>query len=86
MDTSEFKNLIGQDCLVIDPRSKKKVFQEAKIKSVCFVVQKFSDEVYERFDYTVELYKTTYTKKNRYGEEYAYHRQFTVSGDRIRFF
>ena len=86
MDTNDLKRLIGSDCLVIDPRSKKKVFEPAKIISANYSIETInrSGEIYERISFGVELYKLTVTKRNRYGEVYEYHRSFNVSGDRIK--
>lgn len=86
MDTNDLKRLIGLDCLVIDPRSKKKVFEPAKIISANYSVEAInpSGEIYEHISFGVELYKLTVTKRNRYGEVYEYHRSFNVSGDRIQ--
>ncbi|NCC88518.1 MAG: hypothetical protein EOM05_11785 [Clostridia bacterium] len=86
MDTNDLKRLIGSDCLVIDPRSKKKVFEPAKIISANYSIQTInrSGEIYEHVSFGVELYKLTVTKRNRYGEVYEYHRSFNVSGDRIQ--
>jgi len=86
MDTNDLKRLIGSDCLVIDPRSKKKVFEPAKIISANYSIETInrSGEIYERISFGVELYKLTVTKRNRYGEVYEYHRSFNVSGDRIQ--
>ena len=85
MDTNDLKKLIGSDCLVIYPRSKKKQFEPAKIISANFSISKGrTDELYEHISYGVKLYKLTVTKKNRYGEVYEYHRSFNVSGDRIQ--
>lgn len=86
MDTNDLKKLIGCDCLVIDPRSKKKEFEPAKIISANFSIQtiKHTGEIYEHISFGVELHKLTVTKKNRYGEVYKYHRSFNVSGDRIK--
>lgn len=86
METNELKKLIGCDCLVIDPRSKKKEFEPAKIISASFSVQTINrtDEIYEHISFGVELYKLTVTKRNRYGEVYRYNRSFNVSRDRIQ--
>ena len=86
MDTNDLKKLIGSNCLVIDPRSKKKKFESAKIISATFSIQTINrtGEIYEHVWFGVELHKLTTTKKNRYGEVYEYHRSFDVSGDRIQ--
>lgn len=86
MDTNDLKRLIGCDCLVIDPRSKKKEFEPAKIISANFSIQKINrtGEIYEHISFGVELYKLTVTKRNSYGEVYEYHRSFNVSGERIQ--
>ena len=86
MNTNELKRLVGSDCLVIDPRSKRKEFELAKIISVNFSIQTInsSGEIYEHINFGVELHRLTVSKKNRYGEVYKYRRRFTVSGDRIK--
>jgi len=86
MDTNNLKQLIGSDCLVIDPRSKKKEFEPAKIHSANISLQKIAmtGEIFEHISYGVTLYKATLKKRNRYGEEYEYHRSFNVGGDRIQ--
>lgn len=86
MDTNDLKRLIGCDCLVIDPRSRKKEFEPAKIISSNFSIQmiKQTGKIYEHISFCVQLYKLTVTKRNRYGEVREYHRMFNVSGDRIQ--
>lgn len=86
MDTNDLKKLIGCDCLVIDPRSKKKEFEPAKIISAHFSIHTINrtGETYEHISFGVELYKLTVTKRNRYGEVNKYHRTFNVSGNRIQ--
>jgi hypothetical protein len=84
MDTNDLKRLIGSDCLVIDPRSKKKVFEPAKIISANFSISKGrTEELYEHISFGVVLDKIT-IKKNRFRENIEYHRSFNVSGERIQ--
>ena len=90
MDTNDLKKLIGQDCLVIDPRSKKNQFEPAKILRAIFSINSIKNrssnalEIYEHISYEVQLYKVTKSKRNRYAETYEYNRCFRVSGDRIK--
>ena len=86
MDTNDLKRLIGSYCLVIDPRSKKKVFEPATIISASFSAQAINrtGEIYEHVRFRVELHRLTTTKKKRCGGGYEYHRCFDVSGDRIQ--
>lgn len=86
METNDLKKLIGCDCLVIDPRSKKKEFEPAKIISAHFSINCINrtGEIYEHISFGVELSKLTVTKRNRYGEVYEHHRSFNVNGDRIQ--
>lgn len=83
METNELKKLIGRECLVIDPRSKRKDYESATIMSVNVNISKMrykDNSIYEHLSYTVELHKLTISK-TRWRKEY--HRSFTVSGDRI---
>ena len=85
MDTNDLRRLIGKDCLVIDPRSKKKEYEPATIVSVLVQIETIcNNETVERVSYYVSLHKLTVTKKNRYGEVYEYHRSFMVGGSRIK--
>lgn len=86
METDKLKELVGRECLVVDPRSKKKQFEPATINGVSWNY----DQIYndgscrEWTGYTVTLHRLTTTKRNRYGETYEYNRSFDVSGDRIK--
>lgn len=85
MDTNDFKKLIGSDCLVIDPRSKKKQFEPGTIKSVNYSVHGIGGEgdTYEVITYDVILKRVT-VSKDRFREGLEYHRRVCVSGDRIQ--
>ena len=84
MDTDDLKRLIGSECLVIDPLSKKGGFVPATIVGCSYWAEEINGNIYEDTSFKVELRKLTVTKKNRYGEIYQYHRSFQVSGDRIQ--
>jgi len=82
METNELKKLIGRECVVIDSRSKKKVFETATINSVTWSTRKsYNGELYDHISYGVTLHKLT-IRKNKFFPEY--HRSFDVSGDSIR--
>lgn len=83
METNELKKLIGQECLVIDPRKKKKEFEPATIKSVNVnISNKYrSDEIIEWVSYGVQLHRLS-IRKNKFFPEY--HKCFDVSGERIK--
>lgn len=86
METNELKKLIGRECLVLDPRSKKKVFQPATIKSVSWSCQSFnndSGDFYETIHYRVSLHKVSISGSGWLkGQEY--HRSFDVGNNSIR--
>jgi len=84
METNDLKKLLNTECLVIDPRSKKKQFEPATIISVSWsgVLLSRQDKIYENISYQVKLHRITKTKKFR--ELYEYNRVFNVSNERIK--
>ena len=85
-DIEKLKQLIGTQCMVIDPMSKKGIFEPATVKNITIHLER---NYLKQFDtiirYEVILHKLTRSKKNRYGEIHTYNRNVMVSGDRIKF-
>jgi len=84
METNDLKKLLNTECMVIDPRSKKKQFEPATIISVYWTGSLMSrqDKIYENISYNVKLHRITKTKKFR--EVFEYNRCFNVSNERIK--
>jgi len=85
MDTNDLKRLIGSDCLVIDPRSKKKEFEPATIIRATYSISRINgtDKTYEHISYDVALKKVSIRKRG-FRANIEYNRGFTVSGDKIQ--
>ena len=83
METDDLKKLIGAQCYVIDPRSKRDQWWPATIVGASVSVSYYTNkgEIYEHLHYRVKLDKVT-VAKHRWLQEY--HRSFDVGKDKIQ--
>lgn len=85
METDNLTRLIGSECLVIDPRSRKKEYEPARIISVMIQIEKHPDgSIHEYMNFYVKLEKITISKSKRFSGRDGYHRRVYVSLDRIK--
>lgn len=85
METNNIKHLIGSECMVIDPRSRKKEFEPAKIISIMISIEKHPDgSIHEYMNFYVKLEKITISKSKRFVGRDGHHRRVYASIERIK--